>query len=213
MTKSYTTIPHYSYFEEVDVTELEKLRQGMNANRTPEQGKLTYLPFIMRALTKLFSDGHEGCNGHFDDEREVLRLHAAVNLGIATTTDRGLFVPVVKNCEAMNIWEVGGELRRVSTAARDGSATLSELTGSTFTITSLGRDGGIGATPIINAPEVGILGIHKAIDRPMVVNGKIAIRKMMNLSSSWDHRVIDGADGAALVQGLKRLLEHPIQIL
>jgi 2-oxoisovalerate dehydrogenase E2 component (dihydrolipoyl transacylase) len=120
---------------------------------------------------------------------------------------------VVKNCEASNIWELGSELRRVAGAARDGTATLSELTGSTFTITSLGRDGGLGATPIINTPEVGILGVHKAIDRPVVVDGKITIRKMMNLSSSWDHRVVDGANGAALVQGLKQLLEHPTQIL
>jgi len=213
MTKSYTQIPHFSYFEEVDVTDLEALRQWLNVNRTAGQPKLTYLPFIMQALVKLFKEGHHGCNGHYEDEREVLVLHNAVNIGIATTTDRGLYVPVVKNCEAMNIWELGGELGRVAGAARDGTATLSDLTGSTFTITSLGRDGGIGATPIINTPEVGILGVHKAIERPVVVDGKITIRRMMNLSSSWDHRVVDGANGAALVQGLKYLLEHPTQIL
>lgn len=213
MTKSYTKIPHFSYFEEVDVTDLEALRQWLNVNRTAGQPKLTYLPFIMQALVKLFKEGHHGCNGHYDDEREVLVLHNAVNIGIATTTDRGLYVPVVKNCEARNIWELGSELGRVAGAARDGTATLSELTGSTFTITSLGRDGGLGATPIINTPEVGILGVHKAIERPVVVDGKITIRRMMNLSSSWDHRVVDGANGAALVQGLKQLLEHPTQIL
>ena len=213
MTKSYTKIPHFSYFEEVDVTDLEALRQWLNVNRTAEQPKLTYLPFIMQALVKLFHEGHHGCNGHYEDEREVLVLHNAVNIGIATTTDRGLYVPVVKNCEARNIWELGSELGRVAGAARDGTATLSELTGSTFTITSLGRDGGLGATPIINTPEVGILGVHKAIERPVVVDGKITIRRMMNLSSSWDHRVVDGANGAALVQGLKQLLEHPTQIL
>jgi 2-oxoisovalerate dehydrogenase E2 component (dihydrolipoyl transacylase) len=213
MTKSYTKIPHFSYFEEVDVTDLEALRQWLNVNRTAEQPKLTYLPFIMQALVKLFKEGHHGCNGHYEDEREVLVLHNAVNIGIATTTERGLYVPVVKNCEARNIWELGSELGRVAGAARDGTATLSELTGSTFTITSLGRDGGLGATPIINTPEVGILGVHKAIDRPVVVDGKITIRRMMNLSSSWDHRVVDGANGAALVQGLKQLLEHPTQIL
>ena len=213
MTESYTKIPHFSYFEEVDVTDLEALRQWLNANRTENQPKLTYLPFIMQALVKLFREGHQGCNGHYDDDKEVLMLHNAVNIGIATTTDRGLYVPVVKNCEARNIWELGSELRRVSGSARDGTATLDELTGSTFTITSLGRDGGIGATPIINTPEVGILGVHKAIERPVVVDGKITIRRMMNLSSSWDHRVVDGADGAALVQGLKHLLEHPTQIL
>lgn len=213
MTKSYTQIPHFSYFEEVDVTDLEALRQWLNVNRTAGQPKLTYLPFIMQALVKLFKEGHHGCNGHYEDEREVLVLHNAVNIGIATTTDRGLYVPVVKNCEARNIWELGSELGRVAGAARDGTATLSDLTGSTFTITSLGRDGGIGATPIINTPEVGILGVHKAIERPVVVDGKITIRRMMNLSSSWDHRVVDGANGAALVQGLKHLLEHPTQIL
>ncbi len=213
MTKSYTQIPHFSYFEEVDVTDLEALRQWLNVNRTADQPKLTYLPFIMQALVKLFNEGHHGCNGHYEDEREVLVLHNAVNIGIATTTERGLYVPVVKNCEARNIWELGSELGRVAGAARDGTATLSELTGSTFTITSLGRDGGLGATPIINTPEVGILGVHKAIERPVVVDGKITIRRMMNLSSSWDHRVVDGANGAALVQGLKQLLEHPTQIL
>ena len=213
MTESYTKIPHFSYFEEVDVTDLEALRQWLNANRTEGQQKLTYLPFIMQALVKLFREGHQGCNGHYDDNKEVLVLHNAVNIGIATTTDRGLYVPVVKNCEARNIWELGEELRRVAGSARDGTATLSDLTGSTFTITSLGRDGGIGATPIINTPEVGILGVHKAVERPVVVGGKITIRRMMNLSSSWDHRVVDGADGAALVQGLKYLLEHPTQIL
>jgi 2-oxoisovalerate dehydrogenase E2 component (dihydrolipoyl transacylase) len=213
MVKSYTTIPHFSYFEEVDVTDLEALRQWMNSNRGDDQPKLTYLAFIMQALVKLFQDGHAGCNALYDDEKQVLTLHESVNIGIATTTDRGLYVPVVKHVEAMSIHEAASELRRVSGAARDGTAGLADLTGSTFTITSLGRDGGLGATPIINQPEVGILGVHKAVDRPMVVDGRITIRRMMNLSSSWDHRVVDGADGAALVQALKRLLEHPISIL
>ena len=213
MTKSYTSIPHFSYFEEVDVTDLEALRQWMNSNRTEEQPKLTYLPFIMQALVKLFEGDHGGCNATYDDENELLSIHSGINIGIATTTDRGLYVPVVKHVEAKTIWETGAELIRVAGAARDGSASLDDLTGSTFTITSLGRDGGLGATPIINHPEVGILGVHKAIDRPVVVDGKITIRRMMNLSSSWDHRVVDGADGAALVQALKQLLEHPISIL
>ena len=213
MTKSYTTIPHFSYFEEVDVTDLEALRQWMNANRTEEQPKLTYLPFIMQALVKLFQGEHGGCNARYDDQKEILSLHSAINIGIATTTDRGLYVPVVKHVEAKTIWEAGAELLRVASAARDGSASLDDLTGSTFTITSLGRDGGLGATPIINHPEVGILGVHKANDRAVVIDGKITIRRMMNLSSSWDHRVVDGADGAALVQALKQLLEHPISIL
>ena len=213
MTKSYTTIPHFSFFEEVDVTDLEALRQWMNSNRTEEQPKLTYLPFIMQALVKLFQSGHAGCNATYDDSAEIVTRHDGINIGIATTTDRGLYVPVVKHVEAKTIWETATELIRVAGAARDGTAGLDDLTGSTFTITSLGRDGGIGATPIINHPEVGILGVHKAIDRPMVVNGRITIRRMMNLSSSWDHRVVDGADGAALVQGLRDMLEHPITIL
>ena len=167
----------------------------------------------MQALVKLFQGEHGGCNATFDDENGMLSIHSAINIGIATTTDRGLYVPVVKHVEAKTIWEAGAELLRVATAARDGSAGLDDLTGSTFTITSLGRDGGLGATPIINHPEVGILGVHKAVDRAVVIDGKITIRRMMNLSSSWDHRVVDGADGAALVQGLKKLLEHPISIL
>jgi 2-oxoisovalerate dehydrogenase E2 component (dihydrolipoyl transacylase) len=185
----------------------------MNSNRTDEQPKLTYLPFIMKALVKLFQSGHAGCNATYDDSTEIVTRHDGINIGIATTTDRGLYVPVVKHIEAKTIWETATELNRVSGAARDGTAGLDDLTGSTFTITSLGRDGGIGATPIINHPEVGILGVHKAIDRPMVVNGRITIRRMMNLSSSWDHRVVDGADGAALVLGLREMLEHPITIL
>jgi 2-oxoisovalerate dehydrogenase E2 component (dihydrolipoyl transacylase) len=213
MTKSYTTIPHFSFFEEVDVTDLEALRQWMNSNRTEDQPKLTYLPFIMQALVKLFQSGHAGCNATYDDSAEIVTLHGGVNIGVATTTDRGLYVPVVKHVEAKTIWETGAELNRVAGSARDGTAGLDDLSGSTFTITSLGRDGGIGATPIINHPEVGILGVHKAIDRPMVVDGRITIRRMMNLSSSWDHRVVDGADGAALVNGLRQMLEHPISIL
>lgn len=213
MVKSYTTIPHFSYFDEVDVTELELLRQWMNANRSEGQPKLTYISFIMRALVKAFQSGHGKINSRYDDEAEVMSQHDAVNIGVATQTERGLYVPVVHHVEGMDIWGVGGEVIRVSTAAREGTATLDELSGSTFTITSLGRDGGTGATPIINAPEVGILGIHSAVERAVVREGKIVIRRIMNLSSSFDHRVIDGADGAALVQAVKRLLEHPMEIL
>ena len=138
--------------------------------------------------------------------------HQAIHLGIATQTERGLYVPVVKHVESMDVWTAAAEMQRVSGAARDGSAALDDLSGSTFTITSLGRDGGLGATPIINHPEMAILGVHKATERPAVVNGKIEIRRIMNLSSSFDHRVIDGADGAALVQHLKRMLEYPATI-
>ena len=211
MTASYTTIPHFSYFEEVDITHLDELRVHLNSTRSEGQPKLTYLPFIMQALVKALGE-NPVCNALFDDDKGVVTRHDAVHLGIATQTDRGLYVPVVKHVEAQDIWQSASEMQRVSQAARDGTAGLDELTGSTFTITSLGRMGGLGATPIINKPEVGILGVHNAVDTPVVRNGQIVIRKMLRLSSSWDHRVVDGWDGAMLVQRLKTLLENPATI-
>ena len=211
MTISKRHIPHFSFFEEIDVTELEELRQLLNATKSPEQTKLTYLPFIMMALAKIMPN-HPECNGHYDEANEIMRRYGAVNLGIATQTDRGLFVPVVKHTEAMDVWQAAAEMQRVSGAARDGTASIDDLTGSTFTITSLGRDGGLGATPIINHPEVAILGVHKAREMPVVRNGVVLVRRMMNVSSSFDHRIVDGANGAALVRSLKRMLEHPALI-
>ena len=211
MTISKSTIPHFSYFEEVDVTELEALRQVLNASRDESQPKLTYLPFIMLALSRIMPE-HPECNANYDDQGGVVARHGAVHIGIATQTDRGLYVPVVKHVEAMDAWQAAAEMQRVASAARDGTASLEDLTGSTFTITSLGRDGGLGATPIINHPEVAILGVHKARDMPVVRDGQIVVRRIMNLSSSFDHRVVDGADGAALVQHLRRMLEHPALI-
>jgi len=211
MTASYTTIPHFSYFEEVDITHLDELRVHLNSTRAEGQPKLTYLPFIMQALVKALGE-NPVCNALFDDDKGVVTRHDAVHLGIATQTDRGLYVPVVKHVEAQDVWQSASEMQRVSQAARDGTAGLDELTGSTFTITSLGRMGGLGATPIINKPEVGILGVHNAVDTPVVRNGQIVIRKMLRLSSSWDHRVVDGWDGAMLVQRLKTLLENPATI-
>ena len=211
MTISKRTIPHFSYFEEADVTELETLRQMLNASRDESQPKLTYLPFIMLALSKIMPD-HPECNAHYDDQGGVVSRHDAVHIGIATQTERGLYVPVVKHVEAMDAWQAAAELQRVAGAARGGTASLDDLTGSTFTITSLGRDGGLGATPIINHPEVAILGIHKARDMPVAKDGQVVVRRIMNLSSSFDHRVVDGADGAALVQHLRRMLEHPALI-
>ncbi|MBT4982466.1 MAG: 2-oxo acid dehydrogenase subunit E2 [Euryarchaeota archaeon] len=211
MTASYTTIPHFSYFEEVDITDLETLRVHLNASRKEGQPKLTYLPFIMQGLVRALGE-NPVCNALYDDEKGVVSRHEAIHLGIATQTDRGLYVPVVKHVEAQDIWSSASEMQRVSQAARDGTAGLEELTGSTFTITSLGRMGGLGATPIINKPEVGILGVHNAVDTPVVRNGQIVIRKMLRLSSSWDHRVVDGWDGAVLVQRLKTLLENPATI-
>ncbi len=211
MVSSYTTIPHFSYFEEVDVTALEELRQHLNATRPEGAPKLTYLPFIMQALVKALGERPE-CNAVYDDDSNVVTRHEAINLGIATQTDRGLFVPVVQHVEAMDIWQSAEEMMRVTSATRDGKATADVLSGSTFTITSLGRLGGLGATPIINKPEVGILGVHNAKDRAVVRDGNIVIRRMMNLSSSWDHRVVDGHDGASLVQLVKSYLEHPATI-
>ena len=211
MMASYSTIAHFSYFEEVDVTELEALRQHLNATRPEGAPKLTYLPFIMLALVKGLGQRPE-CNALYDDEAGVVTRHQGVHLGIATQTDRGLYVPVVKHVEAMDIWSAAAEMGRVTQATRDGKAGAEDLTGSTFTITSLGRMGGLGATPIINKPEVGILGVHNAKDRAVVIDGRIEVRRIMNLSSSWDHRVVDGHDGASLVQLLKSMLEHPATI-
>jgi len=211
MMASYSTIPHFSYFEEVDVTELESLRQHLNATRPEGAPKLTYLPFIMLALVKGLGQRPE-CNALFDDEAGVVTRHEAIHLGIATQTDRGLYVPVVKHVEAMDVWTAAAEMGRVTQATRDGKAGADELSGSTFTITSLGRMGGLGATPIINKPEVGILGVHNAKDRAVVIDGRVEVRRIMNLSSSWDHRVVDGHDGASLVQLLKSMLEHPATI-
>ena len=211
MIASYSTIPHFSYFEEVDVTALEELRQHLNATRPEGAPKLTYLPFIMQALVKALEERPE-CNALYDDDSNVVTRHQAINLGIATQTDRGLFVPVVQHVEAMDIWQSATEMTRVTSATRDGKATAEDLSGSTFTITSLGRLGGLGATPIINKPEVGILGVHNAKDRAVVRNGNVVIRRIMNLSSSWDHRVVDGHDGASLVQLVKGYLEHPATI-
>jgi len=211
MTISKRHIPHFSYFEEIDVTELEELRQMLNSSRDENQPKLTYLPFIMLALAKLMPN-HPECNGHYDEANGLFRQYGALNIGIATQTDRGLFVPVVKHAEAMDVWQVAAEMQRVSGAAKNGTSSLDDLTGSTFTITSLGRDGGLGATPIINHPEVSILGIHKAREMPVVHKGEVVVRRIMNVSSSFDHRIVDGANGAALIQSLKRMLEYPALI-
>jgi 2-oxoisovalerate dehydrogenase E2 component (dihydrolipoyl transacylase) len=211
MVVSKFSIPHYSYFEEIDITELEELRQFLNSTRSEGQPKLTYLPFMMLALAKIMPN-HQECNATYDEHSNTVTQFEAVHLGIATQTDRGLFVPVVKHVEAMDVWSAATEMQRVSSTARNGTANLDDLSGSTFTITSLGRDGGLGATPIINHPEVSILGVHKAREMPVVRNGKIEIRRIMNISSSFDHRIVDGANGAALIQSMKKLLEHPALI-
>jgi 2-oxoisovalerate dehydrogenase E2 component (dihydrolipoyl transacylase) len=211
MVVSNTQIPHFSYIEEVDITELEALREHLNSNRTDGQPKLTYLPFIMLSVTRALARFPE-LNAHYDVKREVITRYEAVHLGVATQTDLGLCVPVVRHAETMDLWQAAREMRRITEAARNHSIARDELSDSTFTITSLGRHGGIAATPIINHPEVGILGINKAIDRPVVRQGQIAIRRILNLSASFDHRVVDGADGAIFIQCVKDYLEFPATI-
>ena len=207
MAEATRRIAHFSYVEEVDVTALEELRATLNAE-AEERPKLTPLPFLMLAVIRTVADFPQ-MNAHYDDEAGVVRRHGAVHLGIATQTPSGLMVPVVRHAESRDIWNCAAELRRVSAAARDGSARREELTGSTITITSLGALGGLVTTPVINHPEVAIVGVNKMIERPVVKNGQIVIRKMMNLSSSFDHRIVDGWDAAEFVQAIKGLLEHP----
>lgn len=211
MVVSNSQIPHFSYLEEIDITELEALREHLNASRTDGQPKLTYLPFIMLAVSRSLAR-FPHLNAHYDVKREVITRFEAVHLGVATQTDRGLCVPVVRHAEAMDLWQAAREMRRITESARNHSISRDELTDSTFTITSLGRHGGIGATPIINHPEVAILGINKAADRPVVHKGQIAIRRILHVSGSFDHRVVDGADGATFVQCVKDYLEFPATI-
>jgi 2-oxoisovalerate dehydrogenase E2 component (dihydrolipoyl transacylase) len=212
MEQANLEVPHFAYVEEVDITALESLRQLLNQGRAADRGKLTLLPFISMALTRVLQDFPQ-CNSHYDRERNVLIRHDAVHLGIATQTADGLKVPVVRHAQARQLEDMAAEIRRVSEAARDNSATRDELGGSTITLTSLGKLGGVVSTPIINLPEVAIIGVNKAVQRPMVVNGQIVIRTMMNLSSSFDHRFVDGFDGAAMIQALKGLLEQPGSLL
>ena len=201
-------IPHYSYIEEVDVTELEALRIHLNANREDHQAKLTLLPFIIQALVKVLPE-FRFCNARFDDEAEVLTEFDAVHAGIATMTDSGLTVPVVRHCETIDIWQAAAEVSRVATLARTGKATTRDLSGSTISVTSLGALGGIATTPVINVPETTIIGVNKMQERPVIRSGRFVARNMMNVSASFDHRIVDGFDGARLVQALKTKLEHP----
>ena len=211
MAQSAREIPHFTYVEEVDVTALESLRQHLNAKKAAGEAKLTLLPFIGLALTRALREFPQ-CNAHYDSERNVILRHEAVHLGIATQTDDGLKVPVARHVEALSLEGLSAEIRRVSTAARDNSAGREELSGSTITITSLGKLGGVVSTPVINQPEVAIIGVNRAVERPVVVDGRVEVRRMMNLSSSFDHRFVDGYDAAAMIQLLKDLLEQPATI-
>jgi 2-oxoisovalerate dehydrogenase E2 component (dihydrolipoyl transacylase) len=211
MSEAKRNIPHFAYVEELDITELDALRRHLNRKPPGGAGALTYLPFLALALVRVLKDFPQ-CNAHYDAERGVIVRHAAVHLGVATQTPDGLKVPVVHDAQNLGLWELAAEMRRVSEAARTNKATRAELGGSTITITSLGKLGGIASTPIINAPEVAIIGVNRAVERPLVIEGTIAIRLTMNLSSSFDHRFVDGYDAAAMIQALKESLEHPATI-
>lgn len=213
MTEAKREAPHFAYVEEVDVTELEWLRQRLNAERRAERhAEWSYLPLIARALVQVLQQFPQ-CNAHYDAERNVLKRYRAVHLGVATQTPDGLKVPVIRNAGQHALAALADGIRRATETAREGRASRAELSGSTITITSLGKLGGIVSTPILNLPEVAIIGVNKATERVVVRDGKIAIRRMMNLSSSFDHRFVDGYDAAAMIQALKAQLEHPETIL
>lgn len=211
MALSSRSIAHFSYIEEVDVTELEALRQYMNESRNDDQPKLTYMAFFMLALSRLLVDFPQ-CNAHFDDAAGIVTQYDAIHIGVATQTANGLMVPVVKHAESMNLWELAKNAIRVSEGARNNTAGKDELTGSTITITSLGALGGLASTPVINHPEVAIIGVNKTLERPVIKDGQVVSRLMMNLSSSFDHRVVDGYDAARFIQAFKGMLEHPATI-
>ena len=209
MQESKRRIPHYSYVEEVDVTELEALRARLNQRKARASApRLTLLPFLMRAVVLAVREFPQ-LNARFDDEAGKLTRYGAVHLGIATQTPNGLMVPVVRHAEARDLWSSAAEVARLAEAARSGKATREELSGSTITITSLGALGGIVSTPVINHPEVAIVGVNRIVERPVVRGGAIVVRQMMNLSSSFDHRVVDGFNAAEFVQALRGLLEGP----
>ena len=211
MSESKRNIPHFAYVEEVDVSELEALRRHLNGRLASGEAALSYLPFLVLALVQVLRDFPQ-CNAHYDAERNVIIRHRAVHVGVATQTPDGLKVPVVRSAERLSLWELAAEMRRVTEAARQNKASRDELTGSTITLTSLGKLGGIVSTPIINSPEVAIVGVNRALERPVVVDGAVTVRRMMNLSSSFDHRFVDGYDAAAMIQALKECLEHPAMI-
>ncbi len=201
-------VAHFSYVEEIDVTALEALRQQLNSKHGDSRGKLTLLPFLVRAMVVALRDFPQ-LNARYDDEAEVVTRYGAVHVGIATQSDNGLMVPVLRHAESRDLWGNASEVARLAEAARSGKAQRQELSGSTITLSSLGALGGIVSTPVINHPEVAIVGVNRIVERPMVVGGNIVVRKMMNLSSSFDHRVVDGMDAAAFIQAVRGLLEHP----
>lgn len=211
MAEAKRRIPHFSYVEEIDVTDLEALRIHLNAKHSQQRGKLTLLPLLIRALVVALRE-HPQLNARYDDEAEVVTRYGAVHVGIATQSDNGLMVPVLRHAESRDLWGNAAEITRLAEAVRSGKAQRDELSGSTITLSSLGALGGIVSTPVINAPEVAIVGVNRMVERPVVINGQIVVRKMMNLSSSFDHRVVDGMDAAAFIQSVRGLLEHPASL-
>ncbi|MEL6571641.1 MAG: dihydrolipoamide acetyltransferase family protein [Pseudomonadota bacterium] len=210
MAEAKRHIPHITIVEEVDVTSLGNLRESLNAERG-DKHKLTILPFLMRAMVTALKE-QPNLNARYDDKAGIVLEYGAAHIGIATQTPGGLMVPVVRHCETRSIWDMARELSRVANAARDGTATRDELTGSTISITSLGKLGAIATTPIINRPELAIVGVNKMQTRAMWNGTEFVPRQVMNLSSSFDHRIIDGWDAAVFVQRLKTLLETPAMI-
>ena len=210
MAASKRAIPHFTYVEEIDVTALEDIRADLNASRG-NRPKLTVLPLLIVAIARNIPE-FPMINAIYDDEAGHVTRHGAIHLGMAAQTDAGLKVPVIKDAQDKNVWQLAHDIARLSEAARDGSATADELTGGTLTITSLGPLGGIATTPVINRPEVAIIGPNKIVERVVVIDGEIQVRKMMNLSISCDHRVVDGYDAASFVQALKRMIEKPVLI-
>ncbi|UVL57815.1 dihydrolipoamide acetyltransferase family protein [Pseudomonas sp. B21-035] len=204
-------VAHFSYVEEIDVTALEELRLHLNKKWGDSRGKLTLLPFLVRAIVVALREFPQ-INATYDDEGQVITRHGAVHVGIATQGDNGLMVPVLRHAEAGSLWSNAGEIVRLANAARGNKASREELSGSTITLTSLGALGGIVSTPVVNTPEVAIVGVNRMVERPMVINGQIVIRKMMNLSSSFDHRVVDGMDAALFIQAIRGLLEQPASL-
>ncbi|MBL4982225.1 dihydrolipoamide acetyltransferase family protein [Pseudomonas fluorescens] len=202
---------HFSYVEEIDVTALDELRVHLNEKHGATRGKLTLLPFIVRAMVVALRDFPQ-INARYDDEAQVITRLGAVHVGVATQSDVGLMVPVVRHAEARSLWGTAEEIARLANAARTGKASREELSGSTITLTSLGALGGIVSTPVLNLPEVAIVGVNRIVERPMVIKGQIVVRKMMNLSSSFDHRVVDGMDAAQFIQAIRGLLEQPASL-
>jgi 2-oxoisovalerate dehydrogenase E2 component (dihydrolipoyl transacylase) len=208
MQESKRRIPHFTYVEEIDMTELEALRATLNAKHGKQRGKLTVLPFLMRAMILAIRQFPQ-MNARYDDEAGVVTRFGAVHLGVAAQTDSGLMVPVVRHAETLDLWQSASEVVRLADAARTGKAARDELSGSTITLTSLGNLGGIVSTPVINHPEVAIVGVNRMVQRPMVRGGAVVVRQMMNLSSSFDHRVVDGMHAAEFIQTIRGYLECP----